>query len=168
MTPVKGARGRAPPCRPGCGDPRVMFVDILLVVVACLRGHRRPIEVDRRSTTASKSSPRVLYACLCAFGPLAKHLQCPQIRALHRSSTPKISPGAQKKPLHLLPRQRHHGVPARPEPPAVRGRSRVRAHLSRTQPKQSASSTDCRQITPRRSRLSPFMPISSARPDQGS
>ena len=24
---VKGARGRAPPC-PGCGDPRVMFVDI--------------------------------------------------------------------------------------------------------------------------------------------
>ena len=27
MTLVKGARGRAPPC-PGCGDPRVMFVDI--------------------------------------------------------------------------------------------------------------------------------------------
>ena len=24
---IKGARGRAPPC-PGCGDPRVMFVDI--------------------------------------------------------------------------------------------------------------------------------------------
>ena len=27
FTLVKGARGRAPPC-PGCGDPRVMFVDI--------------------------------------------------------------------------------------------------------------------------------------------
>ena len=27
FTLVKWARGRAPPC-PGCGDPRVMFVDI--------------------------------------------------------------------------------------------------------------------------------------------
>ena len=38
------------------------------------------------------------------------------------------------------------------------------AHLSRIQPKQKSASTDWRQITRRWSRLSPFMPISSASP----
>ena len=41
--------------------------------------------------------PRVLYDCLFRCGPLAKHLECLQIRTVHRPSTcPKISPGAQK------------------------------------------------------------------------
>jgi len=49
-------------------------------------------------------------------------------RTVHRPSTidgPKISPGAQKKPLDLLPRRRH-GVPAAEPPAGVGSRSRVR------------------------------------------
>jgi len=96
-------------------------------------------QADRRSTTASDVSPRVLYDCLFRCGPRAKHLECLQISTAHRPSRPgpKISPGAQKKPLSLLPRRRH-GV--RPEPPAtgVRSRSRVRG-TSHIQPKRAQS-----------------------------
>ena len=73
-----------------------------------------------------------------------KHLECPQIRTVHRPSTIdvpqklKISPGgAQKKPLNLLPRRRHHGVPGRSEPPTGGADPGSGAHLSRIQPAYS-------------------------------
>ena len=59
--------------------------------------------------------------CLFRCGPLAKHLECLQIRTAHRppsSTCPKISSGAHKKPLNLLP-PRRHGVPAAQSPRQV-------------------------------------------------
>ena len=82
--------------------------------------------------------PRVLYDCLFRCGPLAKHLECLQIRTVHRPSTClKITPGAQKKPLNLRPRRRH-GVPAHPERrwQVCGADPESGAHLSRIQPKQ--------------------------------
>jgi len=190
VEPPRGARGTRWPPAPRRGERRIrssfprppVIVNRLssrLVVMTGAQSGSRFIffwrrvraayQADRRPTTASKSFPRVLYDCGRVCGALAKHLECPQIRTQHRSSTgPKISPGAQKKPLNLLP-PRQHGVPDRPDPRQVCGADpESGAHLSHMQPKQSASSTDWRQTTPTWSRLSPFMPISLARPDQGS
>ena len=107
--------------------------------------------------------------------PLWTTRQTPRVPSYpHRSSTidcPKISPGAHKKPsnFELAPTATSwRAGPPRVPLAGTRSRSRVRCNLSRIQPKQSASSTDWRQTTPTWSRLSPFMPISSARPDQGS
>ena len=83
--------------------------------------HSRPIQ---------KAPPGVLCDCLFRREPLTKNTSsafrsAPSID--HRRASKCISPGAQKKPLNLLPRRRHHGAPGRSEPLAgVRSRSRVR------------------------------------------
>ena len=120
-------------------------------LISFWRRVRAAWQADRRSTTASNVSPRVLYDCLSRCGPLAKHLECLQIRTAHRPSTClKISPGAQK-PLNLLP-PRRHGVPGSLEPLAgLRRRSSVRCTSLAHAAQPSASSTDWRQITPRSS-----------------
>ena len=89
-----------------------------------------------------KGLPPVLYDCLFRCGPLAKHLECLQIRTVRRRSTARKSvpsPGAHKtqEALELAPTATSWRVQGRPEPPTgTRGRSRVRCTSRTRQPKQ--------------------------------